>query len=364
MVYAAYMDHLFANGSLGDKPRQVNARLLITQAHYFVSTRDFALARACLQQAVQFADGEDAENLLSLGHSLGDAGAQKLRNEWASHRHLGSFGQASPWLLLAGGVLFYSVSLSLKAGVAGPGVVASSMRAPASATPPAVRLPGSKDIRHVATDTATIWITENGKSVTGGYLPQFTTVEVVRLSSNPDFVVAVLPDGQSATLAAAALAAGNGKAAKAQWCQDLVQEPPHNGEVLRKLRSGPNRAVVTNSDGDAAVLKFRDAAGAVDVALFLNGRSQSLIEDFPDGSYHLEFATGRRWNRKCGFFEQAMSTQRFPTLEVFASWEEVEIRQGRHVTVVHTRAANYVIPLPPDAIVQAEPLDQDAFVRN
>jgi len=122
--------------------------------------------------------------------------------------------------------------------------------------------------------------------------------------------------------------------------------------------------VVTNAGGDEAVAKFRDLAGSVVVAVFVQGHSQAVIDDFPDGLYRFEFATGLHWNRKCGFFEQGMDTQRLSKVDTFLSWEGTEIIQGKHMTVAHSKVANYRIPLVPDADVQQEPIDQEAFVHE
>jgi len=119
------------------------------------------------------------------------------------------------------------------------------------------------------------------------------------LTGNPDFVIALSPGGQAIILAAAALAVGNGPAARLRLCQDPTPQPPRNGEILREHRSGRNRALVTNTGGQEVVVKFREPDGTVAVALFVGAHSQAAIEDFPDGSCDPAHArTKSRFNLK------------------------------------------------------------------
>jgi hypothetical protein len=355
---------LWQNFRIGGKPRHANARLLIAQAQYFLSIKRRLLAQSCLEQAAQFAEGKDAETLISLRRSLGAAFTERTRNDWALYRHPGPYVHALPLLLIAAIALAYNSGQALD-GLAGSGANTTSIRPLDDLLPPPGPLPAVRDIRHVASVSATIWLVRDGQYVGGGFLPQFTTVVVLGPSSNPDFVTVLLPSGQPALLAAAALAIGDGTAARARLCHDAITDQPlHNGEVLRKRQSGPNRVVVTNNASDEAMVKFRGQDGVVAVALFVDGRSQATVENFPDGTYHLEFAMGLQWSRKCGLFEQRMYTQQFRAVETFASRETVEIRQGRHGKVVHPEFAELTIPPDPDGPVIAEPIDQEAFIRD
>lgn len=354
---------LWRNFCIGEKPRRANARLLITQAQYFLSIKHRVLAESCLEQAARFAEGKDAETLVSLRQLLGNESIGRTRNDWALYLHPGLYAHALPLLLIAAVALSYNPGKSPGKNP-GSGSTSASTGASEPLSPPAGPSAIVRDVRHVASVSATIWVVQNGQYISGGYLPQFTTVVVLGPSSNPDFVAALLPSGQPAILAAAALAGGDGAAARSRLCHDVVPEPVRNGEVLRKLQSGPNRAVVINDGDDDAMVKFRSPDGVVTVALFVGGQSQAIIEDFPDGSYHFEFATGQHWSRKCGLFEQGMHAQRFRSVDTFAGREEVEIKQGQHVTVVHPDFAEFTIPPDPDGLALAEPIDQDAFIRN
>ncbi len=234
---------LWRNGCLGEKPNHPNARLLIAQAQYFLGINNAVLANACLRQAARFAEDDDAELLFSLRQSLRNVDSRTIRDEWTIYRHPGSLGHVFPFILLAGIALFQTMSSRHKIETTEPARVSSAIHTAETAGSLATTAMHSDDIRYVSIGSATIWIVADGRYVAGGFLPQFTTVEVLGLSNNPDFVTARLPDGRSAILAASALAIGDGAAAKLQWCNEPVQKPPYNGEIFKMNQSGSNRAV-------------------------------------------------------------------------------------------------------------------------
>jgi hypothetical protein len=220
-----------------------------------------------------------------------------------------------------------------------------------------------KDVRHIETASAAAWVLKDGAYVIGSYLPRFTTIDVLGSASDPNFVTAQLPDGQSVTLAASDLGSGDGMSARMRWCQEQTEAYPFNGEILKKLRTGRNRAIIINSGGNEAVAKFHNAGGSV-VSIFIGSNSQAAIDNFPDGDYQLEFATGTGWSRRCGAFVQRMHTQRFPTVDTFTSGDETEIVQGRRMLVPYRTTMTYTITPVENGNVQTESMDQDDFIRD
>jgi hypothetical protein len=344
---------LWKNVLMGEKPRNVNARLLISQAEYFLGVANHTLARSCIQQAKKFAEGEDAEVLFTLQRAIREDNAKRIRDRWTIYRHPELFGHIFPVVLVAGALSYYGASTSVKSSLLPPHTLAGS---------PTSR---PKDIRHVASPFVAIWkLDPSGKYASDGFLNQFATVEVVGPSGDPKFLIALLPNGQKGTLAASDLGTGDGATARIRWCQESTEPYPLNGEVFRKLRSGPNRIVVINNGRNEAVAKFRDATGSVVASVFVGNNSQASVENFPDGSYHLEYATGLGWSRRCGIFGQDLHTQRFPTADTFASWKTVESAQGGSQLVTHFGTMTYTITPVPHGNIRAEPIDPDAFVRD
>ncbi len=349
---------LWHNCWIGEKPRDENARLLIRQARYFLSIKHKALAASCLKQATWFADGKASETLTGLRRSLGELAAGPSRNDWAPCRHPGPYLHALPLMVVAAIALLFGLSRSPIAAIP----ESRTPSHPLSSEPP--QASADPDIRHVVSRSATIWVSRDGQYVNSGYLPQYTTVAVLGPTSNPNFLTTLLPNGTSAILAADALAMGDGTAARLRLCHDPAADPLRNGAVLTRFRSGPNRVAVTNTGDDEVVVKFRDLDGVAIIAIFVAGRSQAAITDFPNGSYRVEFATGTLWSRKCGWFERGMYARRYPTVETFGDRKEVAIRQGKHVTINPPDFAEFTVPEDPDGLARPEPIDEDAFIRD
>jgi hypothetical protein len=217
----------------------------------------------------------------------------------------------------------------------------------------------------VTTSTANVWAFRGGKWVVDELLPQFSTVEVLAPSNDPAFVTVRLPNGQSATLATSELGAGDGKSAKTKWCQAIPETSPSSGEIFRQVNIGPAHATIINAGTDDAVAKFRDPLGFAIASIFIHGNSQATINDFPNGSYQLEFATGTGWSRRCGLFTQSMHAGRFPGLEIFADSEKFETTRSGNRIVAHYHSDNsYTITPVLNGNVTAEPISEDAFLRD
>jgi hypothetical protein len=349
---------LWHNFWIGEKPRDENTRALITQARYFLSIKQKVQAVSCLEQAARFARGKAAETLIGLRQSLDGQAAEPSRNDWAIYRHPGPYVHALPLIIVA--IIALSFSLSWPPIATTPGSGTPPHPVSSRAEPSSV----DRDIRYVASQSATTWVSQDSQYVNSGYLAQFTTVVVLGPTSNPNFLTTLLPNGTSAIVAADALAVGDGTAARLRLCHDPASNPLRNGEVVRRLRSGPNRVVITNTGSDEAMVKFRDLDGIVTVALFVARQSQAVMTDFPDGSYHFEFATGVLWSRKCGLFEHGMYARKFPAPETFGGRKEVTIRQGKRVTIASPDFAEFTVPQDPDGSARAEPIDDDAFIRD
>jgi hypothetical protein len=85
--------------------------------------------------------------------------------------------------------------------------------------------PTASDVRHVEISGARVRISQGEGYIDGGVMPRFSTVRVLRTSSDSKFIVAETGDGRTITIAASALATGDGAQAKARWCDQQVQSP-------------------------------------------------------------------------------------------------------------------------------------------
>ena len=209
--------------------------------------------------------------------------------------------------------------------------------------------PTASDVRHVEISGARVRISQGEGYIDGGVMPRFTTVRVLRTSSDSKFIVAETGDGRTITIAASALATGDGAQAKARWCDQQVQSPQLADRVMKRLESGPNQVTVKNLGGDDAVAQFRGADGRVALSLFVAQHSSTRVSDFPDGRFRLEFATGREWNSQCNTFRYGMRSRQFPGFDQFMS------------TGTRYKVAEYTITPVRDGNINAELLDSDVF---
>jgi len=88
------------------------------------------------------------------------------------------------------------------------------------------------------------------------------------------------------------------------------------------------------------------------MSFFVAANSAAAVSDFPDGSYRLEFATGRGWSRPCNLFVQDMVAQQFPDFDDFTS------------TQLKYRVAEYTITPVVNGNVRPVSMDVDAFASG
>ncbi len=74
--------------------------------------------------------------------------------------------------------------------------------------------------------------------------------------------------------------------------------------------SGNGSLSLDNRAVQPAVVKLRDPAGAVAVAVFLSPGSHTDITGLASGSYRPEYAIGELWSRACNTFAAGMRARR------------------------------------------------------
>ncbi len=321
---------LWKNLMIGEKPKLANAHLLMNQGIYFAQEGQFDVAHACFDQAKQFAEGETMNVLLGMQRAIPSAPPRILRDQWIWNPKTVCIHMAPVALLVAGAVLLSYGSIPN---------LSNAIHAP-------------PDIRYVSTTSTAAWVPAASGYRRAGVLPEFTTLQVIGISTDPKFIVGRTYDGRTVTVAMSALTQGDGRQAKSRWCSERVQSPPTNNEVLNRRSSGPNQVTVRNLGSFDAVAQFRGTDGTVAVSLFIAANSTAIISDFPDGRYRLEFATGHGWSRPCNLFVQGMTAQRFPDFDDFISTRTMH------------RIAEYTITPVPNGNVHPVSMDVDAFASS
>jgi hypothetical protein len=112
-----------------------------------------------------------------------------------------------------------------------------------------------------------------------------------------------------------------------------------NGTVLRQVRVGPHTLKTTNGLSSDAVVKVREIAGSTVLSFYVTAGGDVTINRVPEGTFIIEFATGRDFSPACGYFLENMSSQRFVNPESF----ETQVEGNQRYTSVLEITLNPVV---------------------
>jgi hypothetical protein len=90
-----------------------------------------------------------------------------------------------------------------------------------------------------------------------------------------------------------------------------------NGMVFRQIRVGPHTLETTNGLSSDAVVKVREIGGSTVLSYYVVAGGEVTIDRVPEGTFIIEFATGRDFSLVCGYFLSNMSSRRFVNAETF-----------------------------------------------
>lgn len=179
--------------------------------------------------------------------------------------------------------------------------------------PAPAQLPGTPNFYVTpAASPAVLWRLDAEKNVLVplGQLAPFSSVQALRLLRPTGLLEVVVSDGQTGFVQAAHVTPGNADAAHRAYCGYNAGVMPADGEVLEHRGSGSGRLEVDNRSMQPAVVKLRDQAGAVVVAVFLAPVGHADLAGLPAGIYRPDYAIGELWSRACGIFAAGMRARR------------------------------------------------------
>ena len=179
--------------------------------------------------------------------------------------------------------------------------------------PAPVRLAGNPNFYVVpAGSPAVLWRhdADRDKMVALVELPPFSSVQAIRLIRKTAMLEVMINDRGTGFVGANHLMPGDAGAARSAYCRYNSGPTPFNGELLEHRGSGSGTLSVENRAIQPAVVKFRDQAGAVIVAVFLGPGSRAELGGLPEGLYWPEFAIGEMWSRACNLFAAGMQARR------------------------------------------------------
>jgi hypothetical protein len=106
------------------------------------------------------------------------------------------------------------------------------------------------------------------------------------------------------------LTRGDADAARRAYCEYNAGTAPYDGELLGQRGQGAGSIRLENRAIQPAVIKLRDASGAVALSVFLGPGGHADLVDTPEGTFRAEFAIGEFWSRACNTFAAGMRARR------------------------------------------------------
>lgn len=148
---------------------------------------------------------------------------------------------------------------------------------------------------------------------------------------------------------------GNAQGARAVVCDVANSSTPYSGEVLTRSGYG-NNSLTVNAGGSDVLIKLRQG-GSTALSFYVRKGERGLVEDVPDGTYQVMFATGDGFSRKCLEFVNSMSVSADPNPATF----ETRITSDGYNRYTQNSAAEYTLTRQAGGNFTPSTLDESAF---
>ncbi len=285
----------------GARPRHVNARILIRQARAFLNRGELGLAYAVADQAKAYArESSHRRQVADLQRATAST-ARRLKDRWRPWRGGAFLPQLLPLAALPLTVGLFLVVL-IKPWNGQNGASANIEVAP----------PSIGEIRHVAVDALKVRQAPIEGAPVLTLLDRFTAVTTLAVGDNGTWVEVRTPSGIVGYVPTRSLYGGSGRLLRQEWCGEHLGTVPAAGEVLIRRASGAHQLMLQNDGRTDAVVKMKTLSGTTVMAYYVPATYHIVVDGLPEGSYHIEFATGSRYSRACGLFVDDMTTDELP----------------------------------------------------
>jgi hypothetical protein len=141
-------------------------------------------------------------------------------------------------------------------------------------------------------------------------LPPFSSVQALRLDRQKGLMEVRIEDATTGFIDARNLAPGDEASARRAYCSYNAGPVPYDGEVLDRRAQGSGTLHIENRAVQPAVVKLRDATGALAMSVFLAPTGSSDVAGLPDGPLRADVAIGELWSRGCNSFAAGMRAHR------------------------------------------------------
>jgi hypothetical protein len=178
--------------------------------------------------------------------------------------------------------------------------------------PAPVRLAGTPNYYVMpAAGTTVLWRKQNDNDyIPIRQLPPFSSVQALRLFRQSGLVEVRFDDTTNGFIDGRRLMPGDAAAARQAYCGYNAGPNPYNGELLQRTGTGSGILEINNRAVQPAVVKLRDASGAVALSVYLSPGGQADVASVPGGPFRAEVAVGELWSRGCNSFAAGMRARR------------------------------------------------------
>ncbi len=282
---------LTKNLSNGTRPGNKNALILKQQALYFWSHGQRELAAAIIDQALCCAESAPLRESLceiedAMAKAIAPARKAPLVDRWTRRRGWGFWTQ----VLVPGAMLLGLLVLISPVGLT------ETMAQRKLAHAGAAGLPVLAEPKPTAAVAVRLRPFEN-----------YTVSEGLGANGYQRVVVR----GLVGYLPTRDIAYGDGIAEERARCLPSGPADLSTGEIIRQALRGPHKLVVTNELPADAVVKLRDYTGSSVLSFYVEAGDQAIIDTVPEGTFLVEYASGREYSLDCGYFVGATTSFRF-----------------------------------------------------
>jgi hypothetical protein len=292
---------LCTNLKSGTQPADVNAQILGRQTLYFWDKGRPDLAAAAVDQALRFKIAATLrEHLSELKQALPRAPKAQLVDRWKLPRGWGFWVQLAPALAVVT-LISWNNRTDIMVGV------------------------DHQNLAHVGEVKSSVLAEPRPAGPVVATIRPFENFHVVADRGMEGYERVVTSRGTVGFIAKSSIIYGDGMADLRGRCFPSGPVSLTNGMVLRQIRVGPHTLKTTNGLSSDAVVKIRETAGSTVLSFYVAAGREVTINRVPEGTFIIEFATGRDFSPVCGYFLGNMSSRRFVNAESF----ETQV-QGNH----------------------------------
>ena len=309
---------LYRNLLNGTQPADVNGQILGHQALYFWNTGKPNLAAATVDQALEFKIAPTLrERLLGLRDTLPPAPNTLLIDRWKPIRGWGFWVQLAPALAIVAFVTWVNRG-DVEVATAKQKEVESEI--------------ARRELAHAADTRTNVYAQPVSAAPVLTTVRPFEDFNVLVGRGTEQYERVITIRGVVGYVRKGLITYGDGMADRTRKCFPFGQVHPSNGAVFLQARVGPHVLKATNGLSSDAVLKLRDIAGHSVMSFYIKSGSQATINNVPEGTFTIEFSTGREFSKECGFLSDRTSS-RFVDAGIFETKIEGNYRYNSVIEI-------------------------------